>query len=249
MSERGWRLHILPSAEEIARAAASLVADLAHECATSKGRFTIALSGGSTPRLLFQALALPHYADRMSWDSWHVFWGDERCVPPDNRDSNYRMAVEALLEKVSIPLEQIHRIRGEAMPHDAAKQYEDIVRETFKTASPSFDLILLGIGEDGHTASLFPDTPALREENRLVVANWAPHLRTYRVTFTLPLINLAKNVVFLATGLSKAKIVREILEPTKGETRLPAAMVRPSQGMIQWFVTNESASLLHQNHA
>ncbi len=236
-------LHVLPTPGDAADAAAAFVADLADEHGSAAGRFTIALSGGSTPRLLYQALACDPYAARMAWDHWRVFWSDERCLPPDHDESNYRMAREALLDHVCIPAQQIHRMRGEIEPEEAAAAYANVVLDT----SPSFDLILLGIGEDGHTASLFPGTEALRERRKLVVANWAPHLQAHRITFTLPLINMAKNIVFLATGESKAEVLRKVLEPAQEEDTFPAAMVRPAQGIIHWFVTRDAARLLKTN--
>ena len=239
-------LHILPTPEEAARAAAEFVVDLAERCARSQGRFSIALSGGSTPRQLYQILASPPYAERMAWDRWNVFWSDERCVPPDHKDSNYRMAREALLDQVPIPPAHVHRMRGEVEPQTAAEEYETVLREAFQTPVTSFGLILLGIGEDGHTASLFPDTQALREKHRLVVANWAPHLQSHRITFTFPLINAAKMVAFLVTDDSKAGVLRGVLEPTPGEPVLPAAMVHPTNGTVQWFLTKEAARLLKE---
>ena len=233
-------VRVLPTPEEAAAAAAALVAKLAGEHGSAAGRFTIALSGGSTPRLLYQTLACDPYAARMAWDRWRVFWSDERCLPPDHEDSNYRMAREALLDHVKIPAQQIHRMRGEIEPEEAAEAYASLILDT----SPSFDLILLGIGEDGHTASLFPGTEALQERRKLVVANWAPHLQAHRTTFTLPLINMAKNVVFLATDESKAEVLRDVLEPAQGEHTLPTAMVRPAQGIIHWFLTRDAARLL-----
>ena len=242
-------LHVSRTPEEAAQSAASFVAALAEECVADHGRFTIALSGGSTPRKLYRVLATPPHAKQMTWDQWHVFWGDERRVPPDHEDSNYRMAREALLDHVSIPPAHVHRMRGEVAPQEAAGEYETVLREVFQTPLPSFDLILLGIGEDGHTASLFPSTQALREQHRLVVANWAPHLKAHRITFTLPLINAAKVVAFLATDESKAEVLRGVLEPTPGEGILPTAMVRPTHGTIQWFLSEEAARLLKRNDA
>ena len=236
-------VHVMPTPEEAPRAAAGFVTGLAGEHGTAAGRFTIALSGGSTPRLLYQTLACDPYAAGMAWDRWCVFWSDERCLPPDHDESNYRMARETLLDRVCIPAQQIHRMRGEIEPEEAAEAYASVVLDT----SPSFDLILLGIGEDGHTASLFPGTEALQERRKLVVANWAPRLQAYRITFTLPLINMAKNVAFLATDQSKAEVLRDVLEPAQGEHTLPAAMVRPAQGIVHWFVTRDAARLLNMS--
>ena len=238
------KLHVLSTAEEAAQAAAELVASLAEESGTSQGRFTVALSGGSTPRRLYQILASPPYAKGMAWDRWHVFWGDERCVPPDHEDSNYRMAKDALLDRVPIPPTHIRRMRGDAVPDVAAEEYETLLRAGFQKSEPQFDLLLLGIGDDGHTASLFPGTAALQECSKLVVANWVPQLKGHRITFTLPLINSARVIVFLDTDAAKAEILRRVLEPTPSEAMLPAAMVRPSNGAVHWFLTQDAARLL-----
>ena len=164
-------LHISATTEEASQANARFVADLAQQCAADQGRFTIALSGGSTPRRLYQVLASPPYSKEIEWDRWHVFWSDERCVPPDHNDSNYRMARETLLDCVPVPGSQVHRMRGEGVPREAAAEYEDYVRDVFRGQAPSFELILPGIGNDDHTASLFPGSQALQEQDRLVVDN------------------------------------------------------------------------------
>lgn len=194
---------------------ARFVADLAKERSAARGQFTIALSGGSTPRPLYQALASPPYASEMEWERWHVFWSDERCVPANHEDSNYRMARTALLDHVGIPDSQVHRMRGEGIPRAAAKEYESAVKDVLQSVAPSFDLILLGLGDDGHTASLFPGTEALREQDRLVVDNWVPDLQVHRITFTLPLINAARVVAFLDADETKAEVLRQVLEPDK----------------------------------
>lgn len=242
-------LHVSRTPEEAAQSAASFVAALAQECVADHGRFTIALSGGSTPRQLYRVLASPPHAKEVAWDSWHVFWGDERCVPPDHEDSNYRMASEVLLDHVPIPPDHVHRMRGEIAPHKAADEYESVLREVFQTGLPSFDLVLLGLGEDGHTASLFPGTDAMQEEHRLAQANWAPHLQAHRLTFTFRLINAARAVAFVATGESKARVLREVLEPEPGESARPAAMVRPTHGTLQWFLSEDATRLLKRSGA
>ncbi len=237
-------LHVLSTTEEASQAKAQFVADLARECSTSHGQFTIALSGGNTPRRLYQVLASPPYSEEIAWDRWQVFWSDDRCVTPGHQDSNYRMAKEELLGHVAIPDTNVHRMRGEDDPHEAAQAYEAVIGEVFQSPAPSFDLILLGIGDDGHTASLFPGTQALGEQNRLVVDNWVPHLRVHRITFTLPLINLAKAVAFLDTDETKAGVLRQVLEPAPGEVMPPAGLVRPSSGVVHWFLTAAAAGRL-----
>ena len=237
-------LHVLPTPEETAQAAAAFVATLADRRIETEGRFTVALSGGSTPRRLYQILAAPPYAERIAWDRWQVFWGDERCVPPDHQDSNFRMAKEALLDHVSVPPNHIYRIRGEANPQDAAQEYQQRLLEVFKTSRPVFDMILLGIGDDGHTASLFPGTRALEEKRQFVSANWVPHLQAYRITFTLPLINAAIAVAFLVTDKAKADVLRRVVHPPPGVPVPPAALVRPVSGSVHWFLTRAVASRL-----
>ena len=237
-------LDILPTPEEAAQASAEFMASLAEERIEAEKRFTIALSGGSSPRRLYELLASPLFIGRIDWNQWHVFWGDERCVPPDHQDSNYRMARESLLDHVRIPEGQIHRIRGEADPQTAAEEYEGLLRQTFLWSTPSFDLILLGMGDDGHTASLFSSTDAVSEKERLVLANWAPHLQAHRITFTLPLINSARAIALLVTEESKAQVLRQVLKPYPNEQPLPVPMVRPTSGTVHWFLTTAAVSQL-----
>ena len=239
-------LHILPTAEDTAQAAAAFIAGLAGQWIQAQGHFTIALTGGSTPHRLYQFLGSPPYAEQIAWDRWQLFWGDERCVPPDHQESNYRMAKEALLDRVPLPADNIHRIRGEATPRDAAAEYEEALRRVIPGSRPAVDLVLLGMGEDGHTASLFPGTDALEEEDRLVVANWVPHLQAHRITFTLPLINAASAVAFLVNDLSKAVMLKQVIQPDPGDPPLPAGRVRPASGTVHWFLTKAAASQLEK---
>ena len=237
-------LHLLPTPEETARAAAEYIATLAEERVLTRGRFTVALSGGSTPRRLYETLASSPYAERLPWDRWVVFWGDERCVPSDHEDSNYLMAKRALLDRVPVLEENVHRMRGEAPPQEAAEEYQQVLRLVFGESTPSIDLVLLGIGEDGHTASLFPGTDALQEERRLVVANWIPALEAHRLTFTLPLLNAAGEVAFLVTDESKAEVLLQVLRPAPGAAIPPAALIRPASGKLHWFLSKAAASQL-----
>ena len=237
-------VHVMRSHEEASRTAAQMVADLSARSLASRGRFNIALSGGSSPRLLYELLASPPYLGTISWSDWGVFWSDERCVPPDHEDSNYRMAKESLLDQVPVPAANVHRMQGEGVPHVAAREYEELLKGIFRSPEPTFDLLLLGIGDDGHTASLFPGTLALAERSRLVMHNWVPEQQDYRITFTLPLINASRIVAFLGTSESKAEALRRVLEPAPGESPLPAAMVRPSTGAVHWFLTQASAKSL-----
>lgn len=239
-------LHILDKQDDAVSAAAEFVATLSEECTRGGNRFTIALAGGSTPEPLYNLLASPTYVERVEWDSWNVFWSDERSVPPGDSDSNYRMARNALLDRVPIPSDQVHRIRGENSPQAAAVEYEHAIREVIRVRIPCFDLLLLGMGHDGHTASLFPETNALREKSRLVAANWVPHLDSYRITFTLPLINAARSIAFLVTDESKAEALSRVLQPGDGGPSLPASLVRPASGTVHWFLTRAAARRLEE---
>jgi len=207
-----------------------------------KGTFSVALSGGATPRLLYQILAAPPYLDQIAWDRWHVFWSDERCVPMDHPESNRKVAQDALLGYVAIPPENIHAVDVAADPGVAADDYASQITTLFETESPSFDLVLLGVGADGHTASLLPGANTSRETERLVVAETASELP--RVTFSLPLINAARTVTFLATGAEKAQVVKEIIEPEGDAPTFPAALVRAANDEPHWFIDREAARLI-----
>jgi len=218
-------VQIFSNAEELAQAAA--------EYFVARRPETVALSGGSTPKAMFRVLA-DEFRDRVSWSKIHFFWSDERHVSPDHPDSNYRMANETLLSHVPVPPENIHRIHGEnPNAAEAASEYEQTLRDVTKQTLPRLDLIFLGLGTDGHTASIFPGSEVLRERKRLVAAPWVEKLKTYRITMTLPLINNATSVVFLVSGAEKAEIVKEVLE---GGNKYPAQAVKPAQGDLVWMV-------------
>jgi 6-phosphogluconolactonase len=227
---------------ELSRQSADRFSQLVNQSGQDSGRFAVALSGGSTPKHLYSLLASPGYRERIRWNNLHLFWGDERCVPPDHPESNFRMAQEALLSKIKIPPENIHRMRGEQEPQAAAAEYEKELQKFFGSNSgalPRFDLILLGIGEDGHTASLFPDSDALNESKHLVVAPFIAKLNSYRLTLTLPVLNNAANVWFLVTGASKADAVKQALSASSD---LPAARVQPVNGRLIWFIAQDAAA-------
>lgn len=215
-----------------------------------RGRFLVALSGGSTPRALHQAL-VAHYRELIPWERVQIFWSDERCVPPDDKESNYRMARETLLELVPLPAENIHRMPGERTDYDAAAaDYEAEIRQVFGLPPDvllRFDLILLGMGPDGHTASLFPGTPALHETGKLVAANWVPQQHMERLTFTYPLINNARQVMFLAAGAEKAEALRDVLSGQTTIDERPAVGVRPVDGEVIWMVDREAMRLVDQD--
>ena len=238
-------LEILADASSLAERAAGLFAQMAGEAARTVRRFAVALAGGSTPRQMYVLLAEPAFSSRVDWSRVHFFWGDERCVPPDHSDSNYRMVQEALLNHVPIPAGNIHRIPGELSPVDAARAYEHELQGFFVDGIPRFDLILLGLGEDGHTASLFPGSEALRETKRQAVAvshSTPPPPLVDRVTLTLPVLNAAANVIFLVAGAGKAERLAQVLNGPFQPDNLPAQAVRPVSGYLLWLVDQAAAA-------
>jgi 6-phosphogluconolactonase len=238
-------IRILTTPQELFAAAAEEVVRAANEAVSQRGRFSIALSGGSTPKSLFNLLAT-NAKSALPWDRAFFFWSDERHVPPTDDQSNYRMADEAMLSKVPVPAGNVLRILAENPDAAAAATaYEQTLRTFFNVQPgeiPRFDLILLGMGPDGHTASLFPGTAALQEKSHLVVANWVEKLKTSRLTFTLPLINAARSVAFLVSGIDKAPAFYEVLEGTAPGEQYPSKLVRPTDGRLIWFLDRAAAS-------
>jgi 6-phosphogluconolactonase len=237
--------------DSLVQAAAQHIIALAASSIASHGRFSLVLAGGSTPRMLYERLAHPDYASQIEWASTHIFWGDERFVPPDHPDSNYRMAREALLRRVSLPPTNVHRMRGELEPSQAAANYNNLLADFFglpqqpdATTQPPFDLVLLGMGADGHTASLFPHTSAVREQQRRVVAHYVEALGLWRLTLTPPAINAARNVLFFVSGASKAARLRAVLRgPVQPEVQ-PAQAIRPTHGTLVWLIDADAANEL-----
>jgi 6-phosphogluconolactonase len=255
-------IQVFSSPELLADAVAQHIVTSAAEAISSRGRFTLVLAGGSTPRAAYSRLATHDSRLKLDWQRTHVLWGDERCVPPDDLRSNYRMAKEALLDRVPIPADQIHRIRGEDEPEKAAAEYEDVLRSLLgchpersegagtplpvnTSRSGSFaslrmttglDLVLLGLGEDGHTASLFPGQAAVHETVRWVVAVPAPDGTMWRVTMTPAVLNSASNVTFVVSGAGKALRLKQVLEGPYTPDLLPAQAIRPAQGRLTWMV-------------
>jgi 6-phosphogluconolactonase len=263
-------IKVYPDPTSLARAAAEHFVTRASEAVAARGLFTVALSGGSTPRPTYALLASADNADagrrrpgsgrqhprefapRVDWPRVHVFWGDERCVPPDHTDSNYRMAREALLDKVPIPAQNVHRIQGELPPDQAAAAYRAEL-EPFLGAGGGFDLILLGMGADGHTASLFPGTAAIHERKERVVAHHVRRqgrrpdkLGTWRITLTPAVINTAAHVIFLVSGAGKAERLREVLKGPYQPDVLPAQVVSPTGGQLLWLVDAGAAAHLER---
>jgi len=238
-------IRVLTTPQELFAAAAEEVVHDANEAVGQRERFTIALSGGSTPKSLFNLLAT-NARSTLPWDRTFFFWSDERHVPPTDPDSNYRMANEVMLSKVPVPPQNVFRFLAENPDAAAvAREYEKSLQKVFHLeagAVPVFDLILLGMGPDGHTASLFPATAALQEKSRLVVANWVEKLKTHRMTFTLPVLNAARNVAFLVSGTDKAPALKAVLEENVPGEQYPAKLVQPTNGRLIWFVDRAAAS-------
>jgi 6-phosphogluconolactonase len=245
-----YELQLLTDAEALYRVAAERFVRHARAAVQLSGRFTVALSGGSTPRAMYRLLALDQpMRSEVPWDKVHFFWGDERHVPPDHADSNYRMVHAELLSKVLVPELNVCRILGEQRDADlSAQQYERTLQAFFQLSPgqlPRFDLMLLGLGEDGHTASLFPGTTAVHEKERLVAANWVRKLHVHRITLTVPVFNNAACVIFLVAGGHKATALRAVLEGVPEPKWLPAQLIRPRDGELVWLVDRAAARLLN----
>ncbi len=240
-----FRVHADASA--LAAAAARRWQAIAAEAVAARGRFDVALAGGATPQTLYRLLAHPEWRASIDWGATHFWFGDERCVAPDHPDSNYRMAREALFDAIDTPPAQIHRIEGERAPEEAARRYEDTLRMQFAPAAddpPRLDLVLLGLGTDGHIASLFPDTPLLDESRRWVGANRVAKLDAWRISLTLPLLNAARHVVLLVSGEAKAAIVGEVLGQARTALpRYPVDRLRPA-GRLEWLLDAAAAARL-----
>lgn len=247
---RGGRLLVVADADALARQAEEALVSASAEAVQASGRFAVALAGGATPRALYERLARDaSRRDAPDWGRIHVFWGDERCVPPEHPDSNYGMATAALLAKVPVPASHVHRMQGEEPdPDRAAARYEAELRAVLSgsapDAPPRLDLVLLGLGADAHTASLFPGSPLLRETSRLVAATYVAELAAHRLTMTPPLINAAARILFLVSGETKAAALRDVLEEEERPELRPAQCVRPVRGTVLWIADAAAASFL-----
>lgn len=245
-------VEIFSDAGELVHAEAERIVTLAREAVRTRGRCLVALSGGSTPRPLYELLATARFATRIDWSRMHLFWGDERCVPPDHPDSNFRMTREALIDRVPLPPGNVHRIRGEDPPEQAAAAYERELHEFFGAGdvpARTFDLVLLGMGRDGHTASIFPGTAAMTETRR-----WALPVHVekpqgmWRVTLTTVVLNAAADVTFLVAGAEKAPRLREVLQGGAKRPGLPVQLVRPARGALHWMVDAAAGAELAARH-
>lgn len=240
-------IRIFPDKSGFVDGAANFITEVAASAIAERGRFTFALSGGGTPKPIYARLAIPPYCDRVAWEKVHLFFGDERSVPPDDPRSNYRMVREVWFDHTPIPAENIHRIHGEDDPGLEALRYEREIAGFFRTAAfPAFDLILLGMGDNGHTASLFPGTAALRETVRKVAAQYVEVMNTWRVTFTASLINAARHVAFMAEGAGKAQMLWNVLEGPYQPDVWPSQLIKPVSGELHWLVDAAAASAIRQ---
>jgi 6-phosphogluconolactonase len=245
-------IELFPNATEIACRAAADVVRIANEAATARGVFTIALSGGSTPKTLYTLLAEhPSLRNSLAWDKMKLFFGDERHVGPGHADSNFQMAYDAMLSKAALKAEQIHRIKGEYPDTaQAAREYEEVILREFDLQAgdfPRFDLVLLGMGSEGHTLSLFPGTQALHDTEHIVTRNWVGKLYTERITFTARTANNARNIIFMIAGVDKACALKGVLEGPHEPDQLPAQMIQPANGTLSWLVDEAAGSMLSKN--
>jgi len=233
-----------PNTETLARESAMHFIECANEAISERGQFAVTLAGGSTPKALYGTLATLELVPRVEWEKVHIFWGDERCVAPNHEDSNYNMAFDVMLQHLPIPVNQIYRMEGELEPKEAAHAYEESLKNFFQPKPPRFDLILLGLGDDGHTASLFPETKALAETQPWVVANYVRKLSAWLLTMTPRIINQAANVTFLVAGEGKAQALQRVLAGRYTPEEIPAQMIRPERGQLRWLLDSSAATLL-----
>jgi 6-phosphogluconolactonase len=234
-------IQVVADADAMAAAAAERIIQLADGAIAARQVFSIALSGGNTPKTLFELLASPAYVQRVNWQSWEIYFSDERCVPPDDPQSNYRMARQAMLDRVPISPTNVHRMTGEIQPQQAATQYGQLLKDKF--GEGGLDVILLGMGDDGHTASLFPGTAALNDTHHRCVANFVPQLKTWRLTMTAPFINRAAEVMILVAGAAKAQRLVEVLKGPRDPQRLPIQLIQPNPGRLLWIVDRAAAGM------
>ena len=238
-------IFISENLQALSRSTAEMFVRIGSEAIERNNRFAVALSGGSTPKLLFQILSSEEFRLRVDWTKTFFFFGDERHVEPNSAESNYRMVRENLFEPLKIPPENVYRWRAEWQnAEEIALDYEKTLTDFFETEMPRFDLILLGMGADGHTASLFPETYALTETQKLAVANWVKKLDSFRLTLTFPLINNAANIIFLVGGTEKAEMLKTVLEGEFEPQKFPAQNVNPRDGNLFWLIEKDAARLL-----
>ncbi len=242
-------IHVHEDKHALAKKVAEDFLNAVNEAGQQNRRFSVALSGGSTPKVLFQVLAEAPFKNQVKWHKVQLFWGDERSVTPDHEDSNFGMTKFILLDKVDIPEQNIHRIHGEASAEYEANRYTEVIQQGLPasaTGFPQIDWVLLGMGDDGHTASLFPNAPTLDYQQYLCTAAVHPVTNQIRISFTLPLINSAKRISFLVTGSGKAKMVKRVLEDGETGKHIPASLVSPTSGILEWHLDKKAASLIRK---
>ncbi len=240
----GGEVRVLTDSSALFHVLAEQFVGLANDAIARRERFAVALSGGSTPRPLYERLASREFVTRMDWKQTDVFFSDERCVPPDDERSNYRLAADTLLRHVGLPPVRLHRMRGENNPAVEASRYENEVRITLDSALPRFDLILLGLGENGHTASLFPGTAALEETTHIVASQYIKSEREWRLTFTRPILNAAAHVWVMVSGRAKASVIQRVLQGPVNPVQLPAQYLPSGSSQLTWWLDADAASLL-----
>jgi 6-phosphogluconolactonase len=239
------QIEIFSDSTILAHAVVKHFIEQARTAVETKKRFSVALAGGSTPQLSYQLLTKPEYKSQVDWSKIHIFWGDERCVPPDDNQSNFHMASKAFLDKVPIPTSNVYRMEGERKPSVAANRYQDFLVDFFGD-NVQFDLVLLGMGADGHTASLFPGTEAVRKTSGFVTANYIEKLSTWRITLTPSAINNALNIAFLVAGGNKADTLHKVLKGKYIPDLYPSQIIKPLHGKLIWFIDKNASSLLDQ---
>jgi 6-phosphogluconolactonase len=239
------KIHIFESSDKLVQVLSNSFIEMIHKTNQQEKALHIALSGGSTPRLFFKQLA--KIGNKISWHNVQFYWGDERCVPPDHSDSNFGLAKKSLFDKIDISSSNLHRIRGENDPDMETKRYENQIRKCISKSDdtfPVFDWILLGLGEDGHTASIFPGNIPVIQSKEICAVTSHPQSSQKRITLTLPVINLAERITFLVSGANKAKIVADILNNNSSKTTYPAAMVQSQKNPVEWYLDKEAAALI-----
>jgi 6-phosphogluconolactonase len=242
-----YNLQVYPTVDQLNRAAAAFIIDLARKATELTGRFVISLSGGNTPGQLYALLAQPPFLRQMPWTETYIFWGDERCVPLEDKRNNAHMALSVLLNKTEIPPSNIYRMQVDLPPDKAAVLYEKKMKEFFEEEAPRFDLVLLGLGEHGHTASLFPGTPVIHEKAKGIRKVYVEEQNEFRITMTAPLINLAHHILFLVTGESKAEVLKTIFTAPYQPDIYPAQLINPQDGQLVWFADKQATALVEEN--
>ncbi|MEO8763776.1 MAG: 6-phosphogluconolactonase [Ginsengibacter sp.] len=239
------KLHVYKNKTELASELANWIAELIQSTLQNQEFFTLALSGGETPKALFKELASPGFKEKINWKRVEIFWGDERAVPPGDNRNNAKAAYDLFIDHIDIPAEQVHIIRTDIEPIFAAKAYEKILHTFFDNTKKSFDLVLLGIGDDGHTLSIFPGSALLEDtEKNWVNAVYQQDQQMYRITLTPAIVNCSSNIAFMVEGSGKAKILKEVIEGAYTPSILPAQLIRPENGELHWFLDTESAKEL-----